>query len=82
MKKFMIALAFVSMPLMAQDRVAKFDTNGDTKVSYEELVAQCPKTMKALFSLADKDNDGFLTNVEMRTAKEYLFKSCRKESKE
>jgi hypothetical protein len=79
MKK--LAVLFISLSsvsVSAQDRVAKFDTNGDAKVSYEELSAQCPNTMKALFSLADKDNDGFLTNVEMRTAKEYLFKKCKK----
>lgn len=78
MKK--LAVLFIglsSVSVNAQDRVAKFDANGDAKVSFEELIAQCPNTMKALFSLADKDNDGFLTNAEMRTAKEYLFKKCK-----
>jgi Ca2+-binding EF-hand superfamily protein len=78
MKK--LAVLFIglsSVSVNAQDRVAKFDVDGDAKVSFEELIAQCPNTMKALFSLADKDNDGFLTNAEMRTAKEYLFKKCK-----
>ena len=79
MKKILVlATALLSTSALAVDRVTQFDANGDQKVSFEEFAAQCPNTMKALFSLADKDNDGFLTNYEMRTAKEYLFKRCKK----
>jgi Ca2+-binding EF-hand superfamily protein len=79
MKKLVVLfIGLFSVSVNAYDRVTKFDTDGDAKVSYEELVSQCPNTMKALFSLADKDNDGFLSNIEMRTAKDYLFKKCKK----
>jgi hypothetical protein len=78
MKKFvLLSLAVLSVPAFAVDRVQKFDTDGDAKVSYEELTAQC-HVMKALFRLADKDKDGYLSNVEMRTAKNYLFTDCKK----
>jgi Ca2+-binding EF-hand superfamily protein len=81
MKKFAIGLlALVSVSAMAQDRVSKFDTNGDSKVDFAELTSSC-EVSKNLFEIADKDNDGVLSNVEMRTAKAYLFKKCNKEEK-
>jgi len=81
MKKFAIGLlALVSVTAMAQDRVAKFDKNGDAKVDFAELTSTC-EVSKSLFERADKDNDGVLSNVEMRTAKAYLFSKCVKEEK-
>ena len=81
MKKFAIGLlALVSVSAMAQDRVSKFDTNGDAKVDFAELTASC-EVSKSLFERADKDNDGVLSNAEMRTAKNYLFSKCVKEEK-
>lgn len=78
MKKLILALALVSMPVMAQDRVSKFDADKDGKVSYEEISSSC-QVSKSLFERADKDSDGFLSNSEMRTAKGYLFGRCDKE---
>ena len=75
MKKFILALALVSAPAMAQDRVAQYDFDGDGKVSFEDLNRYCDVS-KALFDRADKNSDGFLNNSEMRTAKGYLFSRC------
>jgi len=81
MKKLLLALALVSMPVMAQDRVSKFDKNNDGVVDLGEINLNCNLNPK-LFEKADKNNDGVLNNSEMRTAKEYLFKTCRKEKKD
>lgn len=81
MKKFAIGLlTLVSVSAMAQDRVSKFDTNGDSKVDYAELTSSC-EVSKGLFEKADKDGDGVLSNKEMRTARAYLFDNCSKEEK-
>ena len=81
MKKLAIGLlALVSVTAMAQDRVSKFDKNGDAKVDFAELTSVC-EVSKNLFMKADKDNDGVLSNGEMRTAKGYLFSKCDKEEK-
>ena len=81
MKKFMIGLlALASMSAMAQNRVAKYDTNLDGKVDFTELTSTC-EVSKSLFEKADKNNDGVLSEAEMRTAKEYLFLKCKKEVK-
>lgn len=79
MKKIAVAvLAVFSTVAVAQDRVAKFDVNGDQKVDFAELSQSC-EVSKELFDRADKNNDGVLSNVEMRTAKGYLFGRCKKE---
>jgi Ca2+-binding EF-hand superfamily protein len=79
MKKLAIGLlALVSVTAMAQDRVSKFDKNGDAKVDFAELTSVC-EVSQNLFMKADKDNDGALSNGEMRTAKAYLFSKCDKE---
>ncbi len=81
MKKLAISLlALVSATAMAQDRVSKFDKNGDAKVDFAELTTTC-EVSKNLFEQADKNNDGLLSNTEMRTAKAYLFSKCDKEEK-
>jgi hypothetical protein len=81
MKKLVIGLlAVVSMSAMAQDRVAKFDKNGDAKVDFVELTATC-KVSKGLFEKADKNGDGLLSNSELQTAKRYLLDRCEKEEK-
>jgi len=81
MKKFILALALVSAPVMAQDRVAQYDFDKDGKVSFEEINRSCSVSSN-LFAKADKNNDGFLSNSEMRTAKGYLFGRCTEENKE
>ena len=70
-------LSILSSSAIAQDRVSKLDKNGDNLVDYTELSSVC-NVSKDLFDNADKNNDGFLTNSEMRTAKSYLFRSCSK----
>jgi Ca2+-binding EF-hand superfamily protein len=81
MKKLVIGLlALVSVSAMAQDRASKFDKNGDSKVDFAELTLSC-EVSKNLFEQADKNNDGLLSNSEMRTAKAYLFSKCNKEEK-
>ena len=75
MKKFILALALVSAPAMAQDGVAQYDFDKDGKVSFEELNRTCSVSAN-LFARADKNNDGFLNNSEMRSAKGYLFGRC------
>lgn len=75
MKKLIIGLMMLSAPAMAQDRVAQYDFDKDGKVSFEDVNRFCTVS-KALFDKADKNQDGFLTNAEMRTAKGYLFSRC------
>ena len=75
MKKLILALALVSAPALAVDRVAQYDFDQDGKVSFEDINRFC-SVPASLFARADKNNDGFLTNSEMRTAKEYLFSRC------
>ena len=75
MKKFILALALVSVPVMAKDRVAQYDFDEDGKVSFEDLNRYCDVS-NALFDRADKNSDGFLSNSEMRTAKGYIFSRC------
>jgi Ca2+-binding EF-hand superfamily protein len=76
MKKTAIVLiGLMSTMAVAQDRVSKFDTSGDKAVDFAELTAACRVT-RGLFDRADKNSDGVLNNVEMRTAKAYLFSSC------
>lgn len=77
MKKFILALALVSAPAMAQDRVAQYDFDRDGKVSFEDINRFCTVSSN-LFTRADKNGDGFLNNSELRTAKGYLFSRCEK----
>jgi Ca2+-binding EF-hand superfamily protein len=80
MKKLIIGLMMLSAPAIAQDRVSRFDFDQDGKVSFEDITRYC-SVSKSLFDTADKDNDGFLTNSEMRSAKAYLFRRCEQTSK-
>lgn len=81
MKIFILVLfAFFAVPVLAQDRVSKYDLNDDNKVDYEELFAVCD-LRKTLFDKADKNKDGSLTNTEMREGRAYLFRSCNKQEK-
>ena len=75
MKKYILALALLSTPALAVDRVTQYDFDQDGKVSFEDINRFC-SVPASLFARADKNNDGFLTNAEMRTAKEYLFSRC------
>jgi Ca2+-binding EF-hand superfamily protein len=65
----------LSVPAMAQDRVAQYDFDKDGKVSFEDVNRFCTVS-KSIFERADKNSDGFLSNSEMRTAKGYLFSRC------
>ena len=75
MKKFILALALVSAPVLAQDRVAQYDFDRDGKVSFEDVNRYCTVS-KNLFEKADKNGDGFLSNSEMQIARRYLFSRC------
>ena len=75
MKKLIIGLIMLSAPAMAQDRVTQYDFDKDGKVSFEDVNRYCTVT-SALFEKADKNQDGFLSNSEMRQAKAYLFSRC------
>ena len=75
MKKFILALALVSVPALAQDRVAQYDFDKDGKVSFEDVNRFCTVS-KGLFERADKNSDGFLNNREMAEARRYLFTRC------
>ena len=75
MKKFILALALISTPVFAQDRVVQYDYDKDGKVSFEDLNRFC-NVSKSLFDNADKNGDGFLNNSEMRAAVRYLFVRC------
>ena len=81
MKKFILALALVSTPALAVDRVAQYDFDKDGKVSFEDVNRYCTVS-KTLFDRADKNGDGFLNNSEMRTAREYLFSRCMETPKD
>ena len=81
MKKLIIGLMMLSVPAMAQDRVAQYDFDKDGKVSFEDVNRYCTVS-SALFERADKDNDGFLNNSEMRQARKYLFSRCMDTPKE
>jgi len=81
MKKFVIGfLALVSVTAMAQDRVSKFDKNGDAKVDFAEITAVC-EVSKSLYERADKNADGFLNNSELQVARRYVLDRCNKEAK-
>jgi hypothetical protein len=69
--------AEATISTLSVDRVARFDLNGDGKVSYEELSESC-KVSKNLFEIADKNDDSFLTNRELRDARSYLLSQCKK----
>jgi Ca2+-binding EF-hand superfamily protein len=81
MKKFILALALVATPALAVDRLAQYDFDKDGKVSFEDVNRYCTVS-KSLFERADKNNDGFLSNAEMRSAKEYLFSKCMETPKD
>jgi Ca2+-binding EF-hand superfamily protein len=80
MKKLIIGLLFLSAPAVAQDRVSQYDFDQDGRVSFDDINRYCTVS-KQFFNRADKNNDGFLSNSEMRTAKGYLFSRCENLSK-
>ena len=75
MKKLVLALALISTPALAVDRLALYDFDKDGKVSFEEVGRIC-NISKSLFEKADKNGDGFLSNAEMSAAHRYLFDRC------
>jgi Ca2+-binding EF-hand superfamily protein len=75
MKKFILLAVIASSTTIAADRVATYDFDKDGKVSFADLNRYCDVS-ETLFKRADKNSDGFLSEAEMRTAKEYLFNRC------
>jgi len=59
----------------AADRVSQYDFDRDGKVSFEDVNRFCSVT-RSLFDIADKNDDGFLSNSEMTNARRYLFLRC------
>ena len=77
MKNFMFYfLLAVSSSAVADDRMAKFDSNGDGKISQEEIRVQGCELNLSLFNIADKDKDGFLNPREVRKARKTAFRGC------
>jgi Ca2+-binding EF-hand superfamily protein len=72
---FTVMIATFSTLSLAQDRVAQYDFDKDGKVSFDDINRYCSVSAN-LFARADKNNDGFLSNSEMRSAKAYLFGRC------
>ena len=58
------------------DRVAQFDNDKNGTVSEKEFFAKCPKGDKLLFAKADKNGNKELSQIEIRVAKDFLFKGC------
>jgi len=75
MKAIILAFALASTPAYAIDRVSQYDFDRDGKVSFEDINRFCTVS-KSFFDRADKNEDGYLTNVEMSAARGYLFSRC------
>ena len=56
-------------------RMRKFDTNNDGFVIPNELKAKGCTVKQGLFNYADKNNDGKLSQKELRKSSEYMVKS-------
>ena len=52
-----------------QQRGIKADTNGDGKISFEEIKAVRPKITQEIFNKIDTNKDGFLSREELRAAR-------------
>ncbi len=77
MKKGLLILMLMPVAAFAVDRVSIYDFDQDGKVTLEDLNRYCDVDAK-LFERADKNNDGALSNSELRTAKAYLLDKCEK----
>ena len=81
MKKLFVFIAVAASTVAAAspknhfDRVKQYDFDGDGKVSFEDINRYCTVSKK-LFDRADKNGDGYLSNAELRAAKEYLLDRC------
>lgn len=74
--KFIMAIAacLIAAPAYADWRMERFDLDGDSLISVEELKA-CGCTVKqSLFNAADKNRDSFLDKKEIRKASEYIIR--------
>jgi Ca2+-binding EF-hand superfamily protein len=80
MKKLWILALVASASVAAADRVKQYDFDGDGKVSFEDLTRYCTVS-KSLFDRADKNGDGYLSNSELRTAKDYILPNCQNKHK-
>lgn len=80
MKKLLVTLiATASVSVLAASatdrRLDLYDQNLDGRLSLEELRLDC-EISKSLFDKADKNGDGVLNIMELRTAKAYVFRGC------
>jgi Ca2+-binding EF-hand superfamily protein len=82
MKKLILLTALIaSAPSLATikfqvfDRVKQYDFDKDGKVSFEDINRYCT-VPKKLFDRADKNDDGYLNNSELRDARLYLLERC------
>ena len=69
------ATSFAGVPPNPFDRVKQYDFDRDGRVSFEDINRYCTVSKK-LFDRADKNGDGYLSNAELRAAKEYLLDRC------
>ena len=65
---------FVSDAFADDWRMRKFDVNQDGFVIPAELKANGCKVKPGLFNVADKNNDGKLSQKELRKASEYIVR--------
>ena len=78
MKKFFaiaICFAFVGNAFADDWRMRKFDADNDGFVIAEELEAKGCTVKKGLFKYADKNNDGKLSQKELRKATNYMVRN-------
>ena len=78
MKKLfaMITLSFFVTDAFADDwRMRKFDADNDGFVIAEEWEAKGCTVKKGLFKYADKNNDGKLSQKELRKATNYMVRN-------
>jgi Ca2+-binding EF-hand superfamily protein len=76
MKQFILGVLILFAPItVAQDRVSLYDFDQDGKVSFDDLNRYCDVSL-SLFKRADKNDNNYLNNLEMREARRYLFTRC------
>ena len=78
MKKLfaIMTLSFFVSDAFADDwRMRKFDAHNDGFVIAEELEAKGCTVKKGLFKYADKNNDGKLSQKELRKATNYMVRN-------
>lgn len=71
----LVLFGFVSNAFADDWRMRKFDMDMDGFVVVDELKAQGCKVKMGLFKNADKNDDGKLSQKELRKASEYIVRS-------